>query len=209
MTEAEKFYGQADRDKHALAVGRIVLAWSEFQEVLGQLYAGLFGKEGWVKALTEWQAQKSDHQQRQLLRKVVPDNLAMDEKTKEELIWLLDQTDEVIADQRNVGVHAPLMSFTDEKGKHQIVPLAMFGNKRAASLAGKDILTEYDHYEGQIRKIATYAIAIQHNISPVRAGEVVWPDRPKFKKTARRCIDDLTDNKPTRRQSKSANSLQS
>jgi flagellar biosynthesis chaperone FliJ len=186
MTEAEKatYYGLAELDKHALAVGRIVLAWSEFQEVLGQVYAGLFGKKGWAKALTNWQALKSDHQQRQMLRKVVPDKLAMDEKAKEELIWLLDQTDEVIADKRNVGVHAPLMSFTDEKGKHKILPLAMFGNKRAALLAGKDILTEYDHYERQIRKMATYATAIEYNISPVRAGGVIWPDRPKVEKTA-------------------------
>lgn len=72
-----------------------------------------------------------------MLCKVAPEKLAVDEKTKEELIWLLDQIDEVIADQRNVGVHAPLMSFTDENGKHQILPLAMFGNRHAALLAGK------------------------------------------------------------------------
>jgi hypothetical protein len=122
--------------------------------------------------------------QRQLLCKVAPEKLAVDEKAKEELIWLLDQIDEVIADQRNVGVHAPLMSFTDENGKHQILPLAMFGNRHAALLAGKDILTEYRHYEGQIQKMTTYAVAIKYNISPVRAGDVVWPERPTVEKTA-------------------------
>jgi hypothetical protein len=84
MHEAEKakFYGQEERDKHALAVGKIVLAWSEFQEVLGELYAGLFGKDGRVKALSEWQALKSDRSSANCFARSRPRNWLLMKKPK-------------------------------------------------------------------------------------------------------------------------------
>jgi hypothetical protein len=93
---------------------------------------------------------------------------------------MVDMTDQMIADQRNTGIHMPLMSYTDHDGVHQILPLAMFGNRRAAKMAGRDLLKEYAHYEAQIRKMNGFATALDFKLSPRRKRRAQWPTRPEL-----------------------------
>src|SRR5436190_23951904 len=138
---------QANRDAHALAVGRIVLEWAEYHELLGEVYATLAGD--WAQALERWHNIRSDRAQRLLLLTEVG-KLPTGSKARTELEWIVAATDGTLAEGRNIGAHAPLMSYTDEDGKHFILPLAMFGNKRAQQLAGLDILKEYERFREQI-----------------------------------------------------------
>jgi len=70
------------------------------------------------------------------------------------------------------------MSYTDLDGVHQILPLAMFGNRRAISIIGRDLPGEYEHFRNQIARLSFFAGSIRYNISQVRQGPEVWEERP-------------------------------
>lgn len=55
-------------EPHALAIGRIALAWNELHEVLGQIFAQLFTKSHGDTSMSIWNALDSDRTQRKLLR---------------------------------------------------------------------------------------------------------------------------------------------
>jgi hypothetical protein len=127
----------------------------------------------------------NDGAQRELLRAVAAVKLAPDSKAYVELNWVLEQIKQQIANQRNTGVHMPLMIFSDMSKEDsapvpQILPLALFGNRKANAMLGKDLLKEFAHYEQQIRKLGGYLFAISFNISPVRTQPESWPERPKL-----------------------------
>jgi hypothetical protein len=181
----DKFYGQGLRDAHALAIGKIVMAWNEYHETLGEIYAEICGREKWSASLDDWHSDRNDAAQRSKLRKAALYNLEATAPALEAISWIIDTTDQILREQRNIGVHMPLMSFTDEAGLHQILPLTIFGNPRALDMVGRDILKEYAHFEDQIRRMFSYAIAIKFNISPVRQGPEQWPHKPSFSVSAR------------------------
>jgi hypothetical protein len=54
-------------EAHQLAIGKIVMAWNEYQETLGQIFAQLFGIRNWVVAHAAWQALENDRAQRNML----------------------------------------------------------------------------------------------------------------------------------------------
>src|SRR3954470_20045175 len=62
-----KYHGQDDWDAHALAIGKIVMAWNQYQEMLGEIFAGLFGRRDWRLALAAWHALDNDRAQRSML----------------------------------------------------------------------------------------------------------------------------------------------
>jgi hypothetical protein len=174
----ENFHGQAAREAHALAIGKVVMAWNEYQELLAEIFASFFDPGHWGLSLTAWHALNSDRSQRGMLRAVVMGKLPPEQAEAIELKWLLDQTDQLISSQRNTSTHAPLGSYTDEEGVHSILPFGMFGNRLAGRLAGRDILKEYALYEEQIRKMYTYAIQIQYNLSLKRTSKPTELVRP-------------------------------
>ena len=176
--EKPKFYGQELRDAHALAIGKIVMAWNEYHETLGEIYAEICGRDKWSASLDDWHSVRNDVGQRSKLLKAAESGLQANAHALEAINWIIETTDEILREQRNIGVHMPLMSFTDEKGTHQILPLTVFGNPRALNMVGRDLLEDYAHFERQIRAMFGYAMAIQFNLSPVRQGPEQWPDKP-------------------------------
>jgi hypothetical protein len=54
-------------DAHALAIGRLVVAWNGYQENLGELYATLFSRRDWALAMASWHALENDRAQRAML----------------------------------------------------------------------------------------------------------------------------------------------
>jgi hypothetical protein len=154
MSDNTKYHGQENKDAIALAIGKIVMAWNEFHEVLGELYAEIGGRDKWQHSLDEWHSIRTDRAQRMKLLEAAKTSLTG--RAAEEPIWVVENTDALVANQRNIGVHMPLMSFTDLDGVHQMQPLTLFGNRRAVDMVGRDLLGEYDHFRGQIAKLCTF-----------------------------------------------------
>jgi hypothetical protein len=170
------------RDAHALAIGKIAIAWNEYHELLGKLFAGLFTLSHYETTLAIWQCFDSDRTQRKLLRAAAQQRLeGLTDKTAfEELTWLLNKTDTILAQQRNVGVHAPLMALWEMDGSHKILPHLTTGNRNAKHIEGRNILREYTHYERQIREMITFADALSKKIGYHKRDSGPWPDRPSL-----------------------------
>jgi hypothetical protein len=75
-----KWHAQDIHDAHALAIGRIAIAWNEFQDHLGELFAILFGQRRYAHALRAWQSLENDRAQRELLRAVALENFGSKQK---------------------------------------------------------------------------------------------------------------------------------
>ncbi len=168
------------RDVYALAIGRIAIAWNEYHEQLGYLFARFFTKSHYNTALAIWHCLDSDRTQRRLLRSAAATHLSWNTKGLEELNWLLNKTDHVIAMQRNVGIHAPLSALFDVDGTEKLLPVPGPGNRNAKQLDGKEVLAEYAHYELQIRRISEFASALRFKLVEGRYSKGPWPTRPKI-----------------------------
>jgi hypothetical protein len=144
----------------------------------GELYAEIGGRDKWQQSLNEWHSIRVDLTQRRKLLKAAKASLTG--RAAEETIWVVENTDTLVANQRNIGVHMPLMSFTDQDGVHKMLPLILFANGRTVDMVGRDLLGEYEHFRSQIAKMCTFTFSIRHNISPVRQGPEVWLERPEL-----------------------------
>ena len=179
MSEIQsEYYGQEQREAYQLAIGKIVWAWTEYHEMLAELYATLRGRERWSESLTDWHAhaQRSDHRARQILLNAANERLAVDDRALEAIEWIVTTTNEILRKNRNIAAHMPLMSYTDEHGTHQILPMTILRNPRAIQMAGRDVLAEYGRFETQILQMKTYAIGMSHYLS--EPSDEGWPERP-------------------------------
>lgn len=171
-------------DDHALAIGKIAIAWNLLQEHLGALFAGLFQSGDYTLALASWHSLVNDAAQREMLRAAAEVKLGPQSKAYKEINWVLEQIKQQIANQRNTGLHMPLMFYTNisqADSRTQILPLNLFGNRRAKAMQGKDLLKEFEHYEKQIRLLNNHVLAIGSNISRQRGGHPeAWPERPQL-----------------------------
>lgn len=172
------------RDVHALAIGKIALAWNEYHELLGELFASLFTKSHYSTALAIWHCLDSDRTQRKLLRSASSEHLAWNKKGLEELVWLLNKTDTVLSQQRNVGIHAPLGALIESDGTRKMFPLTELGNRNAKQIFGQDVLREYAHYETQIRRMMSFAFGIKFKLTLGKHTDDPWPERPRLSSRA-------------------------
>jgi hypothetical protein len=174
----KKWRAQELHDAHALAIGRLVIAWNNFQEQLAELFARLFGKERWDEALAAWQALVNDGAQRDMLVAVARSKLGDESPAFKKILWISEQAKQQLADNRNFGIHTPLMIFTDIDGTTNIFPSDIFGNVRARSskIRDKDLVELFSTYELQIRKMTTFALAVGFHISDPEVHPL--PDKP-------------------------------
>jgi hypothetical protein len=172
------FKDDTDRDVYALAMGKIAMAWNEYHEILGDLFASIFTKSHHSTALEIWHCLDNDRTQRRLLRTAVNTHLSWNKKGVEELNWLLNKTDTLLSAQRNVGVHAPLHALMEVKGVNLMLPIPGPGNRNAKQLYGKEVLKEYAHYEQQLRTICTFATALRFKLREAAHTDDPWPERP-------------------------------
>jgi hypothetical protein len=170
-------------DEHALSIGKIAIAWNLLHENLAVLFAQFFEKNDYGLALSSWHSLVNDAAQREMLRSVSEVKLGKKSKGYGEINWVLEQIKQQVTIQRNTGIHMPLMTYTDltnSNSEPQILPLHIYGNRRANAMQGADLLKEYGHYEQQIKKLNTYVVAISYNLSNVRNGPESWPGRPQL-----------------------------
>jgi hypothetical protein len=166
------------REEHALAIGKIAMAWNEFHELLGVLFASLFTKSHYVTTLAIWHCLDNDRTQRKLLRAAAETHLHWNKKGLEELLWLLNKTDHILSNQRNVGIHAPLNALFERDGEQFLFPVPGPGNRNAKQLDGLVVLKEFAHYEQQIVQMKAFAYSLRFKLSDGKHTDDPWPERP-------------------------------
>jgi hypothetical protein len=176
------YHGKELWDKHALAIGKIALAWNTLHEALAEIYANLFDRSDWNLAIASWHSLTSDASQQEMLRSAAKTKFGVDSKAYTEINWLLEQIKQVLSHQRNFGIHTPFLILHRQNQTTEVLPNAITGNRRAAALAAgaKDALQEFSEYEKQIRMMFSFAIGLNYNISPLRMGAESWPTRPQL-----------------------------
>jgi hypothetical protein len=148
-------------EPHLLALGKVANTWNLFQEDLARLYVIVTQKDDRT-AYTEWHSIRNDRAQRDKLRSAIKTARGRwkDDKrlstAADDLIWLLDQA-EIVADQRNTAIHAPLIPSLGGGNGPEILPYYFFQNPRAENLKGKDILAEFTWYEKSAETLTSFA----------------------------------------------------
>lgn len=173
-------------NEHALAMGKIAIAWNAFQEVLAEMYGNLFERADWDLAMVSWHALVSDVSQQDMLRAASKKKYGDDSKAYKEINWMLEQTKQALSHQRNFGVHTPFFVLNKLDNTTDVVPNYLMGNRKAAAFhaSGKDALKEFAEYESQIRKLTSFAFGLLFTLSPVRIGPESWPERPQLQSRA-------------------------
>jgi hypothetical protein len=169
-------------DQHALAIGKIAMAWNSLQETLAEMFGNLFDRPMYQLALAAWHSLTSDVAQQEMLRAVALAKFGADSKAYSEINWLLEKLKQHVSHQRNFGIHTPFMILHKLDKSAHVLPHTITGNRKAAALmtSGKDALNEFIEYEREIRKLFSFAHGVLFNISPVRIGPESWPERPQL-----------------------------
>jgi hypothetical protein len=147
---------------------------------LADLYASLHSREEWSRSLGDWHDERDDHRARQKLSKAANDTLPAGDRARGEINWIIETTDKVLRDNRNIAAHMPLMSYTDEHGTHQILPMTLLGNPRALQMDGRDVLAEYGLLDTRIRKMTTFAMIVGTILRDRNDQANDWPERPRL-----------------------------
>ncbi len=125
------------------ALGEAALAWNDLHMVLSSLFGAATRIPNKIAPDAMWNALKSDRAQREMLEALIGLNAIsynINTKLRDEIEWVLKQTTN-LEELRNNLLHSPVL---DEKG----VVFAWYhlGNRRAAGLAGKDVLFEARYF---------------------------------------------------------------
>jgi hypothetical protein len=163
-------------EPYARDVGKLVAAWNQLQEHLGELFSIIVRKDYPGVALAIWHSTQSDRSQRQMLgaaKEAAFFSCLLNERAKNDIKWLLDRSDE-LAHQRNDAIHAPIAFYTDQDGT-QLVTEYFFGNPRASSLKDKKLSEEFSWYEKKTTILSGFALRIAVCL---RSPEILWLARP-------------------------------
>jgi len=97
---------------HERAIGKIVVAWNEYQEQLGKLFGNLFNRRDWSLALAVWHAHDSDRAQRKMLLAAARAKLKPKNPLLTEIEWLINNSDKIadhdVADVARLDEPQPL-----------------------------------------------------------------------------------------------------
>ncbi len=182
-------------DGYALAVGRVVRAWNQLQERLGQLFGVVLGTHH-LLATAVWYSSDSDRTQQGMLREAIKaspaDRWPDRPQAKADLLWLLKEANS-LADSRNNAIHTPVAVWvggarSNDPSKEfqrpagagppfEIGPVAFRGNPRAGRLVGTRLLDELDWCE----QLAVLLSRFSQHVEIALLGESLpWPDRPRL-----------------------------
>src|SRR6478736_8069935 len=135
-------------EAYCVAVGLVVYEWNDLHEKLAGLFALVRGGHR-RETFTEWYAIRSDTRQREKLRCAIAETTSgrwkKSPRAFDDLEWLLDRVDKLAGD-RNNAIHAPCSLYLRGDGSSEVmaaVRSANAGNRRAKSLEGEDLLTEF------------------------------------------------------------------
>jgi len=177
---------------YALAVGKVVRAWNNLQERLGQLFSVILGADYSI-AIGVWYSSDSDRTQQSMLRAAIegihPDRWPERPKAKEDLRWLITEASK-LADHRNNAIHTPVAVWlggapgdevpaagVGQRSLLGIGPVAFRGHPRAQRMTGKRLLDEFDWCEQWTVALSRFAqgVEIALGFGPPHP----WPAKPR------------------------------
>lgn len=163
---------------YEIETGRLVWTWNHLQDSLSRLFWRTTGVSNGALAYAIWHSTPSDLAQRKMLRAAakVRYSAADDTAALEAIEWVLNKIDSSLVHNRNDAIHAPLIIEMTTEGNTRIKPHDMTNNPRAASLEGKEILTEIIRYRETADVLRRYCNALFTALRPPRTGPL--PERP-------------------------------
>ena len=180
-----KSYTEATFQPYAVAIGRLVLGWNALHEDLANIFCRLMGSDGDdARSLAVWHAVQFDRPKRVMFRGALEaekDRKDADIVRLDDVIWLLNQTDE-LENARNDAVHSPLLLLGYRPDANYsalsgwIIPDAFNKNPRALRLKGKDVLEYFRWIAKAIAALRVFAAAVESAWD----GSKPWPDRPSL-----------------------------
>lgn len=162
---------------YATELAKLILAWNDLHETLGQLFWLATGTET-VVAISIWHELKSDRTQRDVLRQAAKvgftQSIRLDE-AREKTLWLLDQI-HILSNRRNDAIHAPLMFITNEFGT-SISANVSWMNPKALRLSTKDVAKELIWYRETAEVLSDFGYDLCTGLAWPEAN---WPlpDKP-------------------------------
>ena len=191
VQEAESFVEASalTYDRHASALGRVSLVWTELHEVMGKMFARLVSRDDQTLGLAAWNALSNDRAQRSMLLAVAKATLEKADSRLVELAWAIGQMDS-LENNRNDALHSPY-TMTIFNGSIRIIPNYFQGQRRAMNLKDRDLETELTSYQDNIWSIVRYVSAISRALFPtfprnrlVSTQPTTLPPRPLLPKPA-------------------------
>ena len=111
---------------HALAIGRLALAWNDLHERLAEMFWALLGGAHPDRPMSVWNSANFDRARREMLKAaaLTYGPRGKDDSTKfaDDIKWLLDRTDE-FENIRNDAVHSPLLLHAVSLGTLNTAPV--------------------------------------------------------------------------------------
>jgi hypothetical protein len=162
---------------YAEEIGQVTLAWSHLQENLCLLFWLAIGQGPVPYAI--WDRLSNDRTQRDILKTAVEAGafVRIGARLTDDVLWLLKET-ERLAEHRNVAIHAPLITLTDvATGITRVEAETFFGNRRAKSLKGKDIMRELAWCAECADALSRFAANL---VQEMNASPLSWPERPSL-----------------------------
>ena len=167
------------RDRHALQIGRVSIAWNTLHENFFLLFWWLTGNQTKALAHGIWHSVSSDAAQRSFLRAAA--STQADKRLFAALDWVMKQADKIGSD-RNALVHSPMTNMFSEEGKMIFTPSHLGGKlSHIERLQTKPSPQDWDTVRGNLWVLAQYAQAIDiyltHKSGPMPQP---WPHRPRL-----------------------------
>jgi hypothetical protein len=179
---------------YAIQLGKLVYAWNQLHESLGQLFWTVLGETPGATALAVWYSTNNDRAQREMLRAAAVASLSIwsscPPKALEDILWLLGKI-QTLADQRNDTIHSPFTFNVDADGA-KLISSYVWGHPRALKLKGKDLMAEFKWYCECADTCTRFTRDVREAL--ISRGRS-WPDRPQLPR-----LDQFQSRKPVRPQ---------
>jgi hypothetical protein len=170
---------------YTAAVGRVAAAWNYLHEQMEALFLRVVGGRDYRITDAVWHSSFSDRAQRQMLEAAIrasdghPAWKQLPNNAKDDLLWLMNRAN-YLSDKRDEAVHAPCSIFLTTADGTEVISNYSSQHRRAKSLAGKEILVEFDWLERYIGELSefTHRAWIVMGSGHV-AGNASWPQKPR------------------------------
>ena len=168
---------------YALAIGNLLLSWNSLHEETGHLFGNILSGNKGLVAMAAWHVLKNDALQRDMLKSVceaAPHTMFGVTKReggfarRDDILWLVDEVNK-LRSIRDDAIHAPLLFVISPKRTY-IAPAEWRGNKRAVSLAKRDMMRAFLYCDQRANALRDYASQMHRALS--RPEQVPWPGRP-------------------------------
>jgi hypothetical protein len=178
-------YTEAVFVPYVTLIGQIALAWSDLHEYLAFSFWSLMGGGNSGKPIGIWNSANFDRARREMLRKAAeaasPDELVAHPKIKDDIIWMLNQLDE-LEQRRNDVVHSPLAQVRNMLAVlmgvvDPVVADVLLNNQRARNLAKRQLIPDFTWCRDTILIWRDFAASIDRALDGTGAS---WPDRPSL-----------------------------